>query len=730
MKKIRSLFAWAAVLGLVSCNDMAEERVEMGKVEVQFTTEIVSRALNNLWEEEDEIGIYMYKYNSELSDASLFDRSSNCKYIASADGSLTPATEMDKLYYPKSGNVNFIAYYPFDNVEDYVVKMDMSNQANPAEIDFLYSNNLVNVTGVVNSTQLLKFKHQMSKVVFKISAGYGVNTEDLEGLTVTVRNAASDASVSLVDGSVTAGKKRQDIKAVTIGSTTDATYGTIVQAEAIVVPQACDNVMIVVALTTGRNFFYNLTNNGYKWESGNRYSYEINLADQTVNAALNAEISDWTDGVSGGVESVAAQPWDGATVNTSWYSPELTTMTLYQPGDLAGLAKLVNEGNNFEGKTIHLSGDLDMNNKAWTPIGLTDNVPFKGTFVGNNHQVKNLNPTLIGKNDVVGLFGVSSGTISRLAVSGNYNAMCDKVTKMSVGGICAVNYGTISNCRNYAEIVAHMAMVSTEQTNIYVGGIVGQNDNVLSDCQNYGGISAENVNTTDAAYLHVGGIAGGNTGALANCENTRTLTGSNGNVRIGGIVGISSTLENAESPASIENCSNIGDVIIETSHGVAMAGGIVGRNADGSTVTSAFNKGNVEAAMATGTRLCGGGIIGMNDASFLVSGENKGDVSVAGAVDADPEDEERTAAIAGGAVGYNLNASTIHQTVNSGNATATLSADCYAGGITGFNATEQGEAAYTYGCCTNSGSPLGLVGNATADNTLITEENESAHASE
>lgn len=715
---LKGILSLTGFLFLISCNDIAEERVENEKIAVQFSTEIVSRALNNQWEDNDEIGVYMHAYDKDLSDASVFDKSSNCKYLINSEGSMTPATDFDKLYYPQSGRVNFVAYYPFDNVENYLVDVDVSNQTNQAEIDFLYSNNLINVAAV-NAPQTLTFKHQMSKVTFNIKAGYGVKEEDLEDLTVMIRNAASDATISLVNGNVTVGKEKMDIKALTTATTTSS-----VTAEAIVVPQTCDKVMIVVTLATGRNYLYNLTT-GYQWESGRKYSYEINLTDQTENAVLNAEISDWLDGGSGTVESVTAQAWDGATINTSWYSADQTSMSLYQPSDLAGLAKLVNEGNSFEGKTIHLSGDLDMNNKAWTPIGLTINTPFRGAFVGNNHQIKNLNPTLTGTTEVVGLFGISYGTIQQLIVSGNYNAVYDKVNTLYVGGICAINEGIVNQCRNYVDIVARMAKTTVEQTCIYVGGLVGQNNKNLSDCQNYGSVSAENVNTTENSYLHVGGIAGSNVGSLVGCENTRTLTGRNGNVRMGGIIGIAS----GES-ASVENCSNIGDVIIETSHNQAVAGGIVGRNAGGSTIQDVCNKGNIEATMTAGNQISAGGVIGENEASELLSGENRGNIVVVGAVDEDADDDVNTIAIAGGIVGRNFGAAEVHQGTNSGSVVATVSTECYSGGITGYNAVETGTVSKTYSCCVNNGAPIQWVGNATDTDDLITDEEDTVHTND
>ena len=104
--------------------------------------------------------------------------------------------------------------------------------------------------------------------------------------------------------------------------------------------------------------------------------------------------------------------WDGTTVDTDWYlDPTKTTFTLRNAAEFAGFASLVsNSGVTFEGKTVELITDIDINNNNWLPIGRydSDNAvtyrPFLGTFNGNGHVIKNLR---IGQayDGGIGLFG-------------------------------------------------------------------------------------------------------------------------------------------------------------------------------------------------------------------------------------------------------------------------------------------------------------------------------------
>ncbi len=96
---------------------------------------------------------------------------------------------------------------------------------------------------------------------------------------------------------------------------------------------------------------------------------------------------------------VEVRKWD-KTTNTSWYDENKTEFEIRNASELAGLAKLVNEGKSFENKTVKLKYDIDLNNHNWTPIGtngkgIFDDMSkyFGGTFDGNNKTIYNLNIT-------------------------------------------------------------------------------------------------------------------------------------------------------------------------------------------------------------------------------------------------------------------------------------------------------------------------------------------------
>ena len=100
--------------------------------------------------------------------------------------------------------------------------------------------------------------------------------------------------------------------------------------------------------------------------------------------------------------------------------------------ELFALANDVNvNNNNYSGKTVILSADIDLENRAWTPIGQTGATEFRGTFDGLNHTIKNLcvdNSAYTDEHTSTGLFGwaesgvtIKNVKVDGASVKGNHN---------------------------------------------------------------------------------------------------------------------------------------------------------------------------------------------------------------------------------------------------------------------------------------------------------------------
>ena len=178
--------------------------------------------------------------------------------------------------------------------------------------------------------------------------------------------------------------------------------------------------------------------------------------------------------------------WAGAGaadgIDTSWYNTNDNTFYISTAAQLAGLAQLVNNGNNFSTKNITLKADIKLNNDAvptggneWTPIGDSSNT-FQGTFDGDGHTITGLyiNDTAAGYNAYKGLFGniTASAKVQNLVVTGDVMAKsANNTAPQYVGGIVGFNNGTVQNCGFQGSVSASKKNSAPSTNNN--GGVVG-----------------------------------------------------------------------------------------------------------------------------------------------------------------------------------------------------------------------------------------------------------------
>lgn len=216
------------------------------------------------------------------------------------------------------------------------------------------------------------------------------------------------------------------------------------------------------------------------------------------------------------------------------------TYSVNTPAQLAGLAKMVNSGNDFAGKTVLLNVDIDLANRNWTPIGTDDN-PFNGIFNGQNHVISNLNITLGSTSIPAGLFGhlnsngsnkgelrnftVDGATVNTLAatpaehatgvVLGKiYTGNCvENVTVKNatvdayrwVGGVVGKGYGSVNYCTvENVKITSHLENLTSSWNNgDMAGAIIGQQDE-----GSFTLIGNKASNVEISGYRHLGGLLG------------------------------------------------------------------------------------------------------------------------------------------------------------------------------------------------------------------------------
>ena len=196
--------------------------------------------------------------------------------------------------------------------------------------------------------------------------------------------------------------------------------------------------------------------------------------------------------------------WDGTTVDTSWHDDNTSAaeFTISDSADLAGLAKLVNAGNNFSGKTIKLGADIDLGGKEWTPIGNSTN-KFEGVFDGDEHTITNL---YVNKPNSThqGLFGYIKGT-------GYTNCLVTDLNLTNVN-VTGFNYTGGLSGQAYTCGFKNVTVSGNVIGGRYVGGLVGHVYTQFEGCNFVGSVTGE-YGLRD----QIGGIAGSGDGRFYNC---------------------------------------------------------------------------------------------------------------------------------------------------------------------------------------------------------------------
>lgn len=182
------------------------------------------------------------------------------------------------------------------------------------------------------------------------------------------------------------------------------------------------------------------------------------------------EVPEEPDGEQGDIPVLlAAAPvdaWDGTTAE-AFAGGTGTKDNPYQISNGAELAYLAQQVNSeeidSEDTFITLTNNIDLNNKAWTPIGNSDSV-FAGTFDGNGHTISGLYINITGSYSPAkkgrlyqGLFGcVEDGTVQNLIVTGSVTIGNEKSVNVSyIGGIVGINDGgKVQNCGFYGTVSA------------------------------------------------------------------------------------------------------------------------------------------------------------------------------------------------------------------------------------------------------------------------------------
>lgn len=376
--------------------------------------------------------------------------------------------------------------------------------------------------------------------------------------------------------------------------------------------------------------------------------------------------------------------WNG-TYDTSWYSSYENEFHISTPEQFAGVAQIVNSGNDMSGKTIYLDKDIYLNDiseyenwetkfpeNIWKTVGTSDKNCFNGTFNGCGNTIYGL---YINSSDYeyIGLFGYckTSSCIENLK-SENSFIKNSRAESEYTGGIAALTYGTIENCENNGRIYVESGYEHADKNlSVSTGGIAGNSYGSIKNCINKGKISVSELDNSFISEFCTGGIVGSSSSKIENCINYSDVASIGSNSYAGGICGLSSK--------KINLCVNNGKIeskakkTLETHDIKGYAGGIAGSSFE--DIENSVNNGEIYAKMNENSDFClySGGIAGYILGSLQLS-TNNADIYV------DDGENSYSGGISGKFDGK-AKGSKIEKSFNIGN----VSGGKYIGGISGYS---------------------------------------------
>ena len=263
---------------------------------------------------------------------------------------------------------------------------------------------------------------------------------------------------------------------------------------------------------------------------------------------------------------MAESKWDGtSTAPSSGDGSAESPYIIDSAAKLAGVALWVNSGQHID-KCYQLTVDIDLNYKTWIPIGTMNQGslrPFKGSFDGGEHVIRNLSTKIPSDSSKRGVFGYIKG--AKISNLGLLNA--EITGKDSIG--------LLVGHADSSEIEKTFSFGRSTGT-MYVGGLVGLATGTIIH-------NSFSVATASGNDNFTGGLAGANgastgiAGTVSGCY-ASGLVSRRGTYK-GGLLGVNQSL------CQVSNVYATGST--QKFYGSAHAAGLIGNHATDASLKNA-----------------------------------------------------------------------------------------------------------------------------------------------
>ncbi len=280
----RYIFAICVLLVAASCADNKIKNTSVSEDDgrLRLSSSIETRVVGNQWETADAISVTMYQNGTTTPIGTPAS-----KYLAEEAGAkvdFNAASEDQILYFPESGLVDIVAYYPYKQGAGDVLELDLSTDDEIPSEDLLW----VKTQGKSESANTLdlSFRHVLPKISVTLTPGISVSVEDLLGAKVYVGDLLTKGDFNITNGQLNVDT---DIPASVISLERSSDLNSVT-FEALVLPQTLKTPSFIITTQEGDTFTVNSTET-FELEAPRNLNFTIEVSD--LNLYFTATIVGW-----------------------------------------------------------------------------------------------------------------------------------------------------------------------------------------------------------------------------------------------------------------------------------------------------------------------------------------------------------------------------------------------------------------------------------------------------
>ena len=534
-------FCGAAAIGLLALASCSQEEITGGGndgatlFQIQLPDNLATRASFGEGTTATNLYVAIYKagettplltnVNGEVDGLTVNNFAGSLTTTVSAQ--LVKNESYDLVFWAESGDAKGSAGYTFD-VDAQSISVDYNDMANFTESRDAFCKTL---KGFVSKGEI-----NQTVVLTRPFAQINIGTDDLSAYLVAAGNVSSQTFGMTVSGVA----NTLSLSGATPTVSTSSDFNGEVTVTPVALPSDDITEDFPVSGYKYLDMGYFLVGDENAAKTNLNVTLTVGGADFQTYASVPAQMNYRTniygslltnkenfnveiDPIFNGEHNVPTGDW--SETNGEVPVPVDNVYSVSTPEQLAAIAKAINGGSqDFDGKTIKLTADIDLGARKWTPIG-TSAYPLKANFDGGGYTISNLYVDTPSQAGLIayGWREVSNLTVENAVIKSNHWAgvimgYCTDHANRGFNNITVRN-STVTLTPNYSG----SAWDNGDKGGAIIGYYAAQNSGVgITDC------TIENVEIT--AYRDAGGVAGYSDAPVSNCSvtnSTITLDGTN-----------------------------------------------------------------------------------------------------------------------------------------------------------------------------------------------------------